>query len=228
MLPVSHPPVIAREGLPRVPRVDTAFHVIETNLHELIIANDVVDAYYGWITIARGSVSNTQSLLLRDVSCQLNDDRVSRTDNCIGQHNQPHFIRFLLYTTLASSSCVILIISRLGGLVRQVYVHGGPTHPPTLTEILFMAVNLGIMVPASSILVLLLYQQIHNLLQNLTTIEYVQMKDDAIGFYTPVNVYDMGTRRNVYSVLGRNPRRWLFFQKPPGDGYTFAVDPERE
>ncbi|KAJ3150267.1 hypothetical protein HDU86_006658 [Geranomyces michiganensis] len=105
-----------------------------------------------------------------------------------------------------------------------------PEAPPAL-EMFFMAVNLCLLVPVGSILILMLYQQVHNLMRNLTTIEYVEMKDDAIGIYVPVNRYDLGSAvRNARAVMGRNLFAALVYSVPPAahasGGHEFVTDME--
>ncbi|KAJ3169264.1 hypothetical protein HDU88_001061 [Geranomyces variabilis] len=161
--------------------------------------------------------------------------RMDHHYNCIGFHNQPHFIRFLLYATLAAFYCVGLIMLRLLDVGRLAYLHAADPHlhgspsPPPASEMLFMAVNLCLLVPVGSILILMLYQQVHNLTRNLTTIEYVEMKDDAIGIYVPVNRYDLGNAMaNARAVMGPNLLLALVYSVPPqrATGHDFPTDME--
>ncbi|TPX55741.1 hypothetical protein PhCBS80983_g05063 [Powellomyces hirtus] len=160
-------------------------------------------------------------------------------DTCIGYRNQAHFIRFLLYATLAASLCIVLILARLTHLVHQAIRHTA-TAPPNaphpemvhVGQVLVMAGNLCVLVPVGSILGLLTYQQIYNLTQNLTTIEYVKLKDDAIGVYVPSNPYRLRhPSDNVRTVMGRDSPWWmwaLYTLPPEGTGTWFEVDLEAE
>ncbi|KAI8907557.1 DHHC palmitoyltransferase-domain-containing protein [Powellomyces hirtus] len=160
-------------------------------------------------------------------------------NTCIGYRNQAHFIRFLLYATLAASLCIALILARLTHLVHQAIRHTA-TAPPNaphpemvhVGEVLVMAGNLCVLVPVGSILGLLTYQQMYNLTQNLTTIEYVKLKDDAIGVYVPSNPYRLRhPTDNVRTVMGRDSPWWmwaLYTLPPEGTGTWFEVDLEAE
>ncbi|KAI8819122.1 DHHC palmitoyltransferase-domain-containing protein [Fimicolochytrium jonesii] len=85
-------------------------------------------------------------------------------NTCIGHGNQPHFIRFLLFTVLSTLLCALLLLARLLSLVLSIihFIHTDQKHTqaPGLGEITVMAVVLCVLVPVGSILGMMLYQQV--------------------------------------------------------------------
>lgn len=65
--------------------------------------------------------------------------------------------------------------------------------------------------------------QVRNLMQNLTTVEYLEKKDAAFahGIFFRRDPYDLGLINNISAVLGRNPLLWLFPQPMEGNGHDF-------
>ncbi|KAJ3119359.1 hypothetical protein HK098_005570 [Nowakowskiella sp. JEL0407] len=102
-------------------------------------------------------------------------------NNCVGFENQPHFVRFLVFCSSLCITCVLYIAKRLAtimDLVTKSKVH--PTPGVSDSEIIFIAINLLMLIPVCSIVVMLCYNQLYYLCENLTTVEEMHKKDSLI------------------------------------------------
>ncbi|KNC98384.1 uncharacterized protein SPPG_09345 [Spizellomyces punctatus DAOM BR117] len=144
-------------------------------------------------------------------------------NNCIGHHNHGHFIRFLIFTVLSCGMCMVMIFARLLDLVREAFKEGTKPEPLGLVPVLFIAVNMCLLVPLTSILAMLLSQQLRNMYRNLTTIEYLEKIDASFAYDESfaADPYDLGCLENTAVILGDSPMLWLIPQRMKGDGHVF-------
>ena len=125
--------------------------------------------------------------------------------NCVGFNNLGHFTRLMTFAALACilsliliGICTFLVIGRLDGKNEMVN-----------SATVFIAINGTILIPMTCIISMLAYNNIYNVIRNITCIESIQMEDEAqmlsgseLGAKNISNPYDLGWRRNVDSVLG--------------------------
>lgn len=124
-------------------------------------------------------------------------------NNCIGFYNNGHFTRFLLFVSIISAWTLVRIMFNLVT---------NPSH--TLKHIIIQSVNLVILVPFTSIILMMTWNHLVNILRNRTTIEAL---DEAL----VNNVFDLGIKENVNETLGHHIFGWILPLDPKGNGLHY-------
>jgi hypothetical protein len=90
-------------------------------------------------------------------------------------------------------------------------------------SILILSIALTILLPLSTILTFLAYNQLQMLLRNRTTIENAEWNDDKdLGIETE-NPYDLGWLENTKQILGTPVYMWPIPQSMSGNGVHFQT-----
>jgi hypothetical protein len=92
-----------------------------------------------------------------------------------------------------------------------------------ILSLLIVSISITILLPLSTILSMLCYNQLVMLVKNETTIEQLEFKDDRELGLIVDNPFDLGWLENVKQVLGDNVYLWAVPQKMVGDGTLFKV-----
>ncbi|KAI9094610.1 DHHC palmitoyltransferase-domain-containing protein [Phlyctochytrium arcticum] len=169
-------------------------------------------------------------------------------NNCIGHENQAYFLRFVVSVTLAALSCMLLLALRIVDLWRYQNQFQDPyavfsadrpyfyTPAPEGAEVVILIINLVILFLLLLTVGVLSGWQIYYACTNITTIESFENAkiDDLVrkGKIAAEDVgpypYDLGTFKNVQSVLGSRWWMWWLPVSSPGDGMTFSVNQKTE
>lgn len=140
-------------------------------------------------------------------------------DNCVGFYNQGHFVRFIFSATA---------VCHLSTILLTLFAFDTLSDPSTsgmfnsVTEILVFSLSSVSLVPTTTILSFLSYNQLVMLLKNQTTIESLESQEDKeMGLQPQLNRYDKGAISNVSKVLGSRILCWMLPQPMIGDGQSF-------
>jgi palmitoyltransferase len=137
-------------------------------------------------------------------------------DNCVGFYNQGHFVRLIL-------SGGVLCVTTTLYLTLFVYHSIFSIESMGMLTILILSIALTILLPISTILTFLGYNQLQMLFRNRTTIENAEWNDDRdLGIETE-NPYDLGWLENTKQILGNNVYLWPFPQSMTGNGIVFRT-----
>ncbi|ORZ31143.1 DHHC palmitoyltransferase-domain-containing protein [Catenaria anguillulae PL171] len=158
------------------------------------------------------------------------------TNNCIGYYNQAHFVRFLLYVTLATSLCNSVCFAYLYHLVYA------PAYPmwyyndQVFIRLVATCITLVLSGPVWLMVGGLSCYHIYYVSTNCTTIEsmekdrkaLVRRHDGRVG--SVVNPYRLGVWANWACVFGEASPVWMWFlwSTPHGDGLTWKVNEQAE
>ncbi|SCZ93062.1 BZ3500_MvSof-1268-A1-R1_Chr6-2g08437 [Microbotryum saponariae] len=140
-------------------------------------------------------------------------------NNCVGHHNYPHFLRFLIYVDLATAWHLIM-------LSRRVF-YGNQwvdytDHEMTKGFLILLVMNYVLCLPTFIAVGIFSLYHLWCLASNTTTIESWEKEK----FKYP---YHLSFIKNIQAVLGSNPLLWLVpGQKAPGDGLKYKVGKEVE
>ncbi|PVG00916.1 zf-DHHC-domain-containing protein [Serendipita vermifera] len=136
-------------------------------------------------------------------------------DNCIGQYNYAHFIRFLWAVDIACSYHLAMMCRRVWYALAYQYWE------PAGLELVFLVANFAACIPVLTAVGLFSIYHFYCLLTNTTTVEGWEKDKVATLMEYP---YNLGWRRNFLSVFGWNPLFWCWPpQEVPGDGLRFPV-----
>ncbi|KAJ3367299.1 Palmitoyltransferase [Kappamyces sp. JEL0680] len=139
--------------------------------------------------------------------------------NCVGFYNQGHFVRLVVYATAQCYNALLLLAARLNSGLAETAVE------LTTLQVLTLTVAIVLLIPTTTILSFLTYNQLKMLLVNRTTIEDREFLDDKQMGLDPDTKYDVGVVENISQVLGHN--RYLWWLPQPmsckGDGVVFAT-----
>ncbi|KAI8336249.1 DHHC palmitoyltransferase-domain-containing protein [Chlamydoabsidia padenii] len=150
-------------------------------------------------------------------------------NNCVGHGNYPYFFRFILFVSLTCGYALYLLIWRLMQIMDTNSLRN-TLRPVTITEMIFMVYNVaGIFITVFAVSLLGLYHG-YCVLNGQTTIEaWERSKVKSLIKRRKIEYvdfpYDLGTYRNIASVLGNNPLLWLFPRSSIGDGLSFTLRP---
>ncbi|CAK5264447.1 unnamed protein product [Mycena citricolor] len=144
-------------------------------------------------------------------------------NNCVGHFNYGHFIRFLFYVDLACGYHLVMIS-------RRVYLSMGARYwdEPDSTELIFIILNYVACVPVFMSVGAFSLYHFNGLKNNTTTIEGWE-KDKVATMVRKGKIqevkfpYNVGTRRNIESMLGQNPWFWCWPTSPPGSGLNYDL-----
>nr|XP_019042469.1 palmitoyltransferase PFA4 [Kwoniella bestiolae CBS 10118]OCF21399.1 palmitoyltransferase PFA4 [Kwoniella bestiolae CBS 10118] len=145
--------------------------------------------------------------------------------NCVGFHNQGHFIRFLLWVDIATSYHLLMMVKRVFSMSYTYH------EEPTLSDILFLVFNFAACAPVWLCVGMFSMYHLYLACGNSTTIEGWE-KDKVATLVRRGKIkeikypYNIGVLKNVQSVLGPNPLLWMWPQPMRGDGLSFPVNPD--
>ncbi|KAF9131721.1 Palmitoyltransferase [Mortierella sp. 14UC] len=154
-------------------------------------------------------------------------------NNCVGHYNYGHFLRFIIWVTITTGACMVLLLARVWDAIqnetRYMYRDDGPTK----WQVVFLAVN--ILVDGGVLLAvgILCIYHLWSLMSNTSTIEaWEQEKVDAMvkkGKLRKAKFpYDVGCLRNYRQVLGDDILLWLWPQPMQGSGTEFEVTDDKD
>ncbi|KAK7695072.1 hypothetical protein QCA50_002262 [Cerrena zonata] len=144
-------------------------------------------------------------------------------NNCVGHFNYGHFIRFLFYVDLACAYHFMMVTRRVLS-----YARGNFWDEPDTTELIFIILNYATCVPVLLAVGGFSIYHFWCLSGNTTTIEGWE-KDKAATLLRRGKIreikfpYNLGTRRNIESVLGKSPVWWCWPTVPPGSGLRYPL-----
>ncbi|KAJ7070731.1 zf-DHHC-domain-containing protein [Mycena amicta] len=144
-------------------------------------------------------------------------------NNCVGHFNHGHFIRFLFFVDLACSYHLAMVW-------RRVYTSLGSRYwdEPDPIEMIFMILNLITCVPVLLCVGIFSLYHFNAVLNNTTTIERWE-KDKVATMVRRGRIqeikfpYNIGTRRNIDSILGKNAWLWCWPTRTPGSGLKYEI-----
>ncbi|KAJ8523296.1 hypothetical protein ONZ45_g214 [Pleurotus djamor] len=140
-------------------------------------------------------------------------------NNCVGHFNYGHFLRFLFYVDVACSYHLAMITAR----VRDTWGTRRMWDEPSTSEIIFLILNYVTCIPVLLSVGAFSIYHLVSLLRNTTTIEGWE-KDKVATMLQQVKFpYNLGRRRNVESVLGKNPFLWCWPIRAPGTGLRYDL-----
>lgn len=135
--------------------------------------------------------------------------------NCVGYFNQGHFTRLIVSLTLFLADSLLLLITYFwNGLYANAHVF----------VLLCWSVALAILLPLTTIMTFLLFNQLKMVIYNQTTIEKLEYEEDLDMGLEPESKYDLGWFENTSQILGKNYLLWLMPQEIIGDGISFEEE----
>ncbi|ORZ18939.1 DHHC palmitoyltransferase-domain-containing protein [Absidia repens] len=144
-------------------------------------------------------------------------------NNCVGHGNYPYFFRFVFFVSLTCGYALYLLVWRLMQIRNAL-------RPVRMTEMIFIVFDVaGVFITVFAVSLLSLYHG-YCILKGQSTIESWERskvknlikKRKIVAVEFP---YDLGTFKNVCSVLGSNPLFWLFPRSSVGDGLSYVLRP---
>ena len=121
------------------------------------------------------------------------------TNCCVGRHNQPYFLVFLLLTTIGAALAALTAAPQIPGALLSLFLGEDVKHVRTLHLLI-----LGISATCAFLLLWnLLLAQLHLLLRNETTIESLRNWAERCP-----SAYDRGVRQNIAEIFG-TPSRYV-------------------
>ncbi|KAI8930290.1 DHHC palmitoyltransferase-domain-containing protein [Entophlyctis helioformis] len=140
--------------------------------------------------------------------------------NCVGFRNQGHFNRLIFYAATLCTVTLVLIAMRLYSLAATILATGS-TADISHGAVVVTSINLTVLIPLTSIICMMAYNQLRLLLRNVTTIEDQDIQDDMLMQVPPSLPYDLGWLDNIKEILGQRTLFWWMPQQMDGDGYSF-------
>lgn len=145
--------------------------------------------------------------------------------NCVGNHNQAHFMRLLMAVSVAGGYLLAMICLRVGDWWNTDWYLA----PPSNTETVLIVLTFILGTPPVALTSLLMWYQWYLLAINTTTIETHEqdrvtrlIRRGQIPFFE--FPFDVGVWRNLTDVFGPNVLTWLWpFAPPVHDGLLFPV-----
>ncbi|KAF9245829.1 zf-DHHC-domain-containing protein [Melanogaster broomeanus] len=144
-------------------------------------------------------------------------------NNCIGYFNHGHFLQFLLYVDVTCSYHLSMVTLRVMSSIGRRYYDD-----PSGLELMFIILNYVFVIPVIIAVGAFSIYHFHGLMGNTTTIERWE-KDKAATLKRHGKIqevkfpYNLGVRRNIASVLGKNPLLWCYPTVPPGTGLKYQL-----
>ncbi|ESK90944.1 palmitoyltransferase pfa4 [Moniliophthora roreri MCA 2997] len=143
-------------------------------------------------------------------------------NNCVGHFNYGHFIRFLFYVDVACSYHIAMVTGRIWGMSMSYW------DALSGTELVFIILNYVACIPVLLAVGAFSLYHFHGLMGNTTTIEGWE-KDKAATMVRRGKIreirypYNLGRRKNIESVLGKNRLLWCCPTIPPGNGLKYEL-----
>ena len=144
-------------------------------------------------------------------------------DACVGFHNQGHFVRFILSAWFICFYTICLLC---------MYSYDTLTDPGNVIfnsvfQIFLFSFSSVCLIPTTTILTFLSFNQLLLLLRNRTTIEDLEIREEIeMGLPEKLNLYDKGFVKNISEILGNNVLLWWMPQRMTGDGIKFRDSSE--
>ncbi|PPQ73379.1 hypothetical protein CVT26_015482 [Gymnopilus dilepis] len=139
-------------------------------------------------------------------------------NNCVGHFNYGHFIRFLFFVDIACSYHLLMVTKRVMHSMGATY-----WDEPSTLELVMIIMNYVACVPVLLSVGIFSLYHFYSLLGNTTTIEGWEKDKAAIMVKRGKLREDLGRRRNIESVLGRNPLLWCCPTRTPGSGLKYEL-----
>ncbi|KAF7337517.1 Palmitoyltransferase PFA4 [Mycena sanguinolenta] len=149
-------------------------------------------------------------------------------NNCVGHFNHGHFVRFLFYVDLACSYHLAMVTQRVYSSLGARY-----WDEPDSVELIFIILNYVACVPVLMAVGAFSLYHFNALKNNTTTIEGWE-KDKAATMVRRGKIrevkfpYNIGRRRNIESILGKNPWLWCWPSVTPGDGLKYELTEDED
>ncbi|KAJ7897198.1 zf-DHHC-domain-containing protein [Mycena olivaceomarginata] len=157
-------------------------------------------------------------------SCVLRmDHHCPWINNCVGHYNHGHFVRFLFYVDVACSYHLAMVTQRVYSSLGARY-----WDEPDSVELVFIILNYVACVPVLMSVGAFSLYHFNALMNNTTTIEGWE-KDKAATMVRRGKIrevkfpYNIGRRRNIESILGKNAWFWCWPSTTPGTGLKFEL-----
>ncbi|ETW87155.1 hypothetical protein HETIRDRAFT_166687 [Heterobasidion irregulare TC 32-1] len=144
-------------------------------------------------------------------------------NNCVGYFNYGHFIRFLFFVDLSCIYHATMVTWRVLDTSGERFYT-----PPGGIELVFIILNYATCVPVLIMVGAFSLYHFYCLLGNTTTIEGWE-KDKVATLVRRGKIreikfpYNLGARRNIESMLGKNPLMWCCPTIPPGTGLKYQL-----
>ncbi|KAI8323993.1 zf-DHHC-domain-containing protein, partial [Martensiomyces pterosporus] len=150
------------------------------------------------------------------------------TNNCVGFHNQGHFLRFVYCVDITCSMALAMHTMRMYELVRDSLNGTYYVRQPTQTEVAFLIINMTLLFFVLLFVGILSCYHIYLVGRNTTTIESREKERVARLVRakkckpTPYP-YDLGILRNFKSVFGERMALWWVPKHMAGSGLDFSI-----
>ncbi|KAK7063949.1 Palmitoyltransferase PFA4 [Favolaschia claudopus] len=144
-------------------------------------------------------------------------------NNCVGHFNHGHFIRFLFYVDLACSYHLAMVTLRVYSSLGARY-----WDEPETVELVLIILNYVACVPVLMAVGAFSLYHFNALKNNTTTIEGWE-KDKAATMVRRGKIreikfpYNIGRRKNIESILGKNAWLWCWPTVTPGSGLKYEL-----
>ncbi|KAF9055877.1 palmitoyltransferase PFA4 [Panaeolus papilionaceus] len=144
-------------------------------------------------------------------------------NNCVGHRNHGHFIRFLFFVDLACSYHFAMVTRRV-----MYQIGTRDWDEPSPFELVMIILNYVTCIPVLLAVGGFSLYHFWSLMRNTTTIEGWEKDKVSLmvrkGKTREIKFpYDLGMRKNIDSVLGKNPLLWCCPYPTPGDGLQFEL-----
>ncbi|KAF5385064.1 hypothetical protein D9615_001250 [Tricholomella constricta] len=144
-------------------------------------------------------------------------------NNCVGHHNYGYFLRFLFYVDLSCSYHLTMVTRRVFHTMGGRY-----WDEPSSVELVFTILNYVACTPVLLAVGAFSVYHLYCLLGNTTTIEGWEKDKVATmvrrGKLQEVKFpYNLGRKKNIESVLGKNMFLWCWPIAAPGNGLKYEL-----
>ncbi|KAG7099650.1 hypothetical protein E1B28_001476 [Marasmius oreades] len=143
-------------------------------------------------------------------------------NNCVGHFNYGHFIRFLFYVDVACSYHIAMVTRRVSTVSLNYW------DSMSTAELVFIILNYVACLPVLLSVGAFSLYHFYGLIGNTTTIEGWE-KDKAATMVRRGKIrevkypYNLGWRKNIESVLGKNMFLWCYPTRTPGSGLRYDL-----
>ncbi|KAI8599885.1 DHHC palmitoyltransferase-domain-containing protein [Dissophora ornata] len=154
-------------------------------------------------------------------------------NNCVGHFNYGHFIRFIIWVSLTTGSCMVLLIWRMVDAIQNEthYMYTGLG--PTKSQLIFLAINIAVDGGVLLAVGILTISHLWGMITNTSTIEVweqekVETRVRKGKIRNAKFPYNVGCLRNYRQVLGPSIWLWLWSQRMLGSGTEFDVIQDKD
>ena len=145
------------------------------------------------------------------------DHHCTWLNNCIGFYNICHFSRLLVYACLLS----------IWTLIQTLHSIADTSADHSLLIVLMHCINLVILVPFTSLICMMAWNQFLSVCTNMTTIERMTYDSNYAFEDLIFNPYDLGIKHNLNESLGHWLVGWILPLGPRGYGSFFSKKLEK-